>query len=366
MRRLGERLFNSNIMSGLFAPNTGILSVIERLVFLCFMIRYSRLFLRKGVRGTYKQIIGSLFSSVRKLPGAGALIDSAMQQQLVGIEKDLLGNGDSDAHISLPATGMTRDEIFAEALRHSPTSDRKWGGVYHKSAGPLVDLQNAMWGRFNNTNTLYPTVFPAVRKFEAEIVSMVRSMLHGDSGCVGLLSSGGTESILLAVLAYREQGRARGIERPEIICGLSAHPALKKACHYFSVSLKVLPLTAGMQLDPVLVSSRISPSTVAIYANAPSFSHGVVDDIEALGRVAMEHQIGLHVDNCLGGVLLSFLEKAGLFNRRWDFSVPGVTTISTDVHKYGQASKGVSVVCFRDAALRKLTYVPSVDGCEGL
>ena len=136
---------------------------------------------------------------------------------------------------------------------------------------------------------------------------------------------------------------------------------------YFGVKLvkvEIDPVT--LKLMPATVSKYINCNTVCVYASAPTFTHGVVDPVEELGALCVERGLGLHVDNCLGGFLLSFLCKLGMLNRQWDFQVPGVTSISIDLHKYGFCSKGVSVVCFRDPALRRLTYVPSVDGCEGL
>ena len=197
---------------------------------------------------------------------------------------------------------------------------------------------------------------------------MTLSIVHGeDVGAVGLLASGGTESVLLAALAYRELGRTRGISRPQIVCGLSAHPAIYKACIYFGIELIKAPLDpTTRRLTARAVRPLLTSRTVAIYASAPSFSFGVVDEIGELGQLAQRRAIGLHVDNCLGGYLLSFMSSEGLFARKWDFEVPGVTTISVDLHKYGFASKGVSVCAFRHAALRRLTYVPSADGCEGL
>jgi len=146
---------------------------------------------------------------------------------------------------------------------------------------------------------------------------------------------------------------------PEIVCGWSAHPALDKACHYFDVKLVKTDLVQETQeIDVAAVRRALTPNTVCVYATAGTFTHGAVDPIEELGRLCEERGVGLHVDNCLGGFYLSFLQKAGLFTRPFDFQVPGVTTISIDVHKYGFACKGVSVVAFRDNALRRATYHP--------
>jgi len=173
-----------------------------------------------------------------------------------------------------------------------------------------------------------------------------------------LLASGGTESILIAVLAHRNWGRAQGIEDPEVICCRTAHPAIDKACHYFGVRLVKLDQGPSQQLEPSAVRQALSPNTIMVYASAPTFIHGIVDPIEELGPLCKEKGVGLHVDNCLGGIYLSFLQKLGLFKKQFDFRVPGVTSMSVDLHKYGYASKGASVVAFADTELRRASYVP--------
>jgi len=189
---------------------------------------------------------------------------------------------------------------------------------------------------------------------------MIVQMVHGECG---LFTSGGTESILIATLAYREWGRHHGIESPEVICCRTAHPAIDKACHYFGLQLITLDQGASQELEPSAVQRALTRNTVMVYASAPTFPHGIVDPIEELGSLCMQHGVGLHVDNCLGGIYLSFLHKLGVFQKQFDFRVPGVTSMSVDLHKYGYASKGASVVVFRDPELRRLTYVP-VAGLE--
>lgn len=332
-------------------------------------------------RGLIKAIGSTLLSGAGAvLPGnvVGGLVKAAVKKEIEGIEKELLGDGDPDARTRVPEVGLSARDVINSAkaqkeLQKGFADGIKWGGIYHdenKNGGDhLGEVQHTLWKLFNNSNLLYPDVFPGIRKFEAEVTEMVLSMVGGGDGkAVGLLSSGGTESILIAVLAYREKARSMGIAEPEIVCAITAHPALYKACKYFNVKLVKVGVDAstGYQLSPKAAEAHITRSTVAIYASAPTFTHGVMDPVEDLAKLAQRRNVGLHVDNCLGGFLTSYLQKAGLMNKRFDFSVEGVTTMSIDVHKYGFASKGVSVVCFRDPALRQLTYVPSVDGCEGL
>ena len=330
---------------------------------------------REGLVGLYKHVVGGAFAFASAVvPGVASTVAKEVDAVLAGLEKDLHGDGDLHALLEIPRKGWSSDEVERKACalldaEVAKANGKKWAGIYHAGGSELSRLQGRVWSAFVDTNTLYPTVFPSLRKFEAEIVSMTLSIVHGhEVGACGLLASGGSEAILLAALAYREFARVRGMNgKPQIICSLSAHPALLKACHYFGIELiKVAIEPETMQLRAAAVAQHITPRTVAIYASAPSFSHGVVDPIEELGALAVSRNIGLHVDNCLGGYLLSYMQREGLYSAPFDFAVRGVTSMSVDVHKYGCANKGASVACFRDPALRRATYVPSAEGCEGL
>jgi sphinganine-1-phosphate aldolase len=356
-------------------PDAHNLRKLEHIVFLLFcvkLVKVSLSLIRMGPAKAWKQIVGTIFGSLKILPGFDNLLEKGMENELKTIRQGLLGDGDADALFTIPNKGLQQKEISkrlidVKGLAKGFASGKAWGGVYHEESGNLTAIQNEAWSLFNCSNSLYPQTFPGIRKFEAEIVSMTLGIVHGhEHNCVGLLSSGGTESILLAVLAYREQGRKKGITEPEIVCGISAHPALFKGCHYFGVKLVKVGLNSKMEMDVKQVARACNSNTVAIYASAPTFTHGIVDPIEELSDLALRKGVGLHVDNCLGGFLLSYMAKLGIFNQPFDFEVPGVTSMSVDVHKYGYASKGASVVAFRDNELRRGSYVPSVDGCEGL
>jgi len=260
----------------------------------------------------------------------------------------MLGSGDVDAISSIPLKSKSPKSLTnlgskLKATHSGFASGKQWGGVYHLAGSELTDLQAAFWKQFNSTNTLYPGAFPAIRKMEAELIAMTCDLV---GGACGLLSSGGTESILLAVLAYREQGRKRhiSITAPEIICGITAHPALAKACFYFNVKLIKLPVDVKtQQMSVASVKANINKNTLCIYASAPTFPHGVIDPVEQLGSLALSHKIGLHVDNCLGGFLTSYLKKLNLLKgREFDFNVPGVTTMSGE-----RASERASLVTDR-------------------
>jgi hypothetical protein len=273
--------------------------------------------------------------------------------------------------MTLPAVGIDAETVL-ETVKDLHRSDpyespdgKSWGGVYHdhNHHPKLQDLQANVWRDYNASNALYPGSWPSLQKYEAELVRMVIDLLNGDENACGLLASGGTESILMAALGYRELAKQRGIENPEILCGATAHGAIHKACHYFGIKLKVLPIDpVTMQLTASIVAQNLTKETIAIYASAPNFAHGVIDDITGLGILAEQHGVGLHVDNCLGGILLSFMRQNGeLRTKPFDFQIPGVSSMSCDIHKYGYASKGASVVAFRSKELRRLTWYPVVN-----
>lgn len=342
---------------------------------------------QKGLRGMLAHVSKHILAAACSLPYVRSIVDREVGKELAAIEKKMHGNGDSQAMVTLPHEAMSSSEIWhqiqelhaAEASVYVGVA-KKWAGIYHSPDGELVDLQNRVWSLYNCSNTLYEGVFPSVRKFEAELISWVLHLLHADSGSAGstgstssacgLLTSGGTESVLLAALSYRELGLQRGVATPRVLAANTCHPCIVKACHYFGMKLTKIKVDAstGFALTAAAVKRHITSDVVCLYASAPTFPHGVIDHVEDLGRLAESKGIGLHVDNCLGGILLSYLDSQNLTpgHQLWDFRAKGVTSISVDIHKYGNASKGVSVVAFRDQNLRRLTYVPVTDGCEGL
>ncbi|CAE7234241.1 SGPL1 [Symbiodinium sp. CCMP2592] len=331
---------------------------------------------QRGLRGMVALAGREVLRTICSLPYIRGTVRREVAKELKAIEVSIHGKGDPTAVLELPKQGLPHEEILrriqvasaSEAAEYVGVG-KKWAGIYHSPVGELVDLQNKVWGIYNCSNTLYEGVFPSVRKYEAELISWAVRMLNGTRSTCGLLTSGGTESVMLAALCYRELGRSRGIATPRILAANTCHPCIVKACHYFGITLTKIPVdeSTGFALRARRVRRHLTRDVVCIYASAPTFPHGVVDCIEDLGVLAERWGVGLHVDNCLGGVLLSYMDKQGLTEHQaWDFRVPGVSSISVDLHKYGNTSKGVSVVAFRDPALRRLTYVPVTDGCEGL
>ena len=276
----------------------------------------------------------------------------------------------------LPATGRDRGEILAEMRELAEREQDKWrsghasGAVYH-GGGDHIEFLNEVYAVASQTNPLHPELWPSAVKYEAEIVAMTASMLGGgaegvDTVC-GTVSSGGSESILLAMKAYRDQARAeRRITEPEVLVPVSAHAAFDKAAQYFGMTLVPVPLGPDWRADVRAAEKLVTNRTVALVASAPGFPHGVIDPVEELAALAERRGIGCHVDCCLGGFVLPWAERLGYPVPPFDFRLPGVTSMSADTHKFGFAAKGTSVVLYRTSALRRHQYYKNVTWMGGL
>lgn len=260
----------------------------------------------------------------------------------------------------IPQTGLDKDTLLA-SLQDLRTADLDWrsgrtfGFIY--DAGREVEaVGKAAYMAFLTENALDPTAFPSLLRLEREVVRMAAGHLKGGDEVVGNFTSGGTESIMLAVKTAREWARAArpDVTTPEIIAPETAHAAFHKAAYYLGMTVVPTPVDpTTFRADPDAVRAAITPNTVQIVGSAASYAHGVVDPIEELGAIAAEHELLFHVDGCIGGFLLPYLRRLGEPVPPFEFDVPGVTSISMDLHKYAYAPKGASVVLHRDKALRR-------------
>lgn len=256
--------------------------------------------------------------------------------------------------MNLPKEGRDKQEILAEMERYRTGDiDYKKGKIfsliYDHSEEHTAFLKKA-YALFFSENGLNPMAFESLKRFESEVVRMTAGMLHGDSETVGTLTSGGTESCMLAVKTYRDRllKRRPWLRRAELIVPESIHVAFEKGADYFGVRLRKIPLDGNYRADVSKIGRKINRRTAAIVASAPSYPHGLVDPIPEMAQLARERHIPLHVDSCLGGFLLPFVEQLGYPVPQFDFRVPGVTSISADIHKYGFGAKGASVILYRD------------------
>jgi sphinganine-1-phosphate aldolase len=255
---------------------------------------------------------------------------------------------------ALPAQGVAHEELLA-SMHAFRAKDADWHGgrcfslVYHASDEHTAFLKQAH-NLFFEENGLNPMAFKSLKRMEAEVVRMACTLFHGDAQTCGTMTSGGTESLLLAVKTARDRFRAMHplhVGPLEVVLPTTAHVAFDKAGHYFGVKLKHVPVGADHRANVKAMARAISRNTILLVGSAPQYPHGVVDPIEELGALALEHGLPLHVDACVGGFILPFLEKLGRSVPTWDFRVPGVTSISADLHKYGYTAKGASLIVYR-------------------
>jgi sphinganine-1-phosphate aldolase len=275
----------------------------------------------------------------------------------------------------LPDEGLQRSEVLEFMKKFYSLEESKWkdgyvsGTVYH---GDLehIDFQNKVYALMSQTNPIHFDVWPSVLKFEAEIVSMTAKMMNADKTedeIVGTVSSGGTESILLAMKTYRDYMEdKKGITQPEMVLPTTAHVAFDKAGQYFKIKQVRVPVGEDYRADVKAMEAAITDNTVVVVGSAPPFPHGIIDPIEELSEIARKRGIGFHTDACLGGFVLPFAEKLGYPVPPFDFRLPGVTSMSADTHKYGYAAKGSSVVMYRGRDLRHYQYYVGTDWPGGL
>ncbi|HVU67141.1 MAG TPA: aspartate aminotransferase family protein [Ktedonobacteraceae bacterium] len=270
--------------------------------------------------------------------------------------------------MSIPAHGLPPEELFRRLDRYK-AHDVAWRtgkiltGIYDPGRETESVVKEA-YSRFLTENVLYPNLFPSLLQLENEVVRSLAELLRGDADVVGNCTSGGTESIMLAVKAARDKARLDhpAITSPEIVLPHTAHPAFHKAAHYLGLKTVVTPFSLeDYRAEPEAMRQAITPNTILLVASSPCYSHGVVDPIPAIAAIAREHHLLFHVDACVGGIHLSMLRKAGYDVPAFDFSVPGVTSLSVDMHKYGYAPKNVSVILYRNRELRRHAFFASAD-----
>ncbi|MFW9968962.1 MAG: aminotransferase class V-fold PLP-dependent enzyme [Candidatus Odinarchaeota archaeon] len=262
--------------------------------------------------------------------------------------------------IVLPEEGISESDLLneMEEIRKEDINWRDgkvWSLVYHATDEHTEMLKKA-YTMFFSKNALSPLAFPSLKKFETEVISMAIDLFHGDKRCCGSMTSGGTESILMAVKTYRDWAKEKfpNVKEPEMVLPSSAHPAFEKGADYFKVKSIRIPVNKDTHLaDVKLMEDAINKNTVLLVGSACDFPRGVVDPISNLGEVAKNYDIGLHVDACLGGFMLPFVKKLGYEVPDFDFTVPGVTSISADVHKYGYGAKGASTILYRKERIWK-------------
>lgn len=272
----------------------------------------------------------------------------------------------------LPPTGRPHDEILSalDAKREGDAdykNGRTWSLVYWAGDAHHELLREAH-DRLMATNALNPLAFKSLKRMEREVVEMTARMLNAPESAVGTMTSGGTESLLLAVKTYRDRARKKRpwILRPNIVAPETIHVAFDKAAHLFGVRLKLAPVGDDGAVDVDAMRRLVDAQTILLAASAPQYPHGTVDPIPAIAALARKKRLPLHVDACFGGFMLPWLERLGVAMPTWDFRVPGVTSISADIHKYGYGAKGASVIVYRDMDLLRHQFFVTTRWAGGI
>jgi sphinganine-1-phosphate aldolase len=311
---------------------------------------------------------------LRNIPSVNQKIEKEYDEMMADLESSVKPyKGEFASFTKIPETGRPREEILQEMEALHAHEQAIWedgfvsGAVYHGDQ-EHIEFLNKVYAINSQSNPLHADVWPSATKFEAEIVAMTADMLGGAGQDIcGTVSSGGTESIMLAMKTYRDRARQeKGITRPEMVVPVTAHAAFDKASQYFNIKTVHVPVDENFRADVNAARKAITHNTVVIVGSAPSFPHGAIDPIGELSELAREHNIGFHTDACLGGFVLPWAEKLGYPMPPFDFRLPGITSMSADTHKYGYAAKGTSVVLYRGKDLLHYQYYTATDWPGGL
>ncbi|KAF8149467.1 pyridoxal phosphate-dependent transferase [Crassisporium funariophilum] len=349
-------------------------------VLLTHAVRVKRHLRARGITASAKElytwISQQIVHLILRIPSTRKKVAAQMDAAILGMENRLVPKGANvTRHLSLPSEGKSLEWILSEMDKMDTETGNaadSWkqgkisGAVYH-GGDDISNIIIAAYSRYCVSNPLHPDVFPGVRKMEAEIVAMCLKMYRAPEGAAGAMTSGGTESIIMAVKTYRDWARSvKGIKHPEMIVSTTAHAAFDKGAAYLGIKVHTIPINKiTRQIDIAHVKRAINPNTILLVGSCINFPDGNQDDIEALSVLAKKYKLGLHVDCCLGSFIVPFLESAGLSKgdakgryrlSPFDFSVDGVTSISCDTHKYGFAPKGTSVIMYRSMELRRFQY----------
>ncbi|XP_018019009.1 sphingosine-1-phosphate lyase [Hyalella azteca] len=313
------------------------------------------------------------FILVRKIPQVKRQVEEEINKMEKVLSAEMNDSIDNNAYMQeLPKQGWDKKTILKEVQNYGKYGKYNWaagyisGGVYNGNP-ELTQLMTEVYGLSAWTNPLHADVFPGIRKMEAEVVRMCCDLFHGGPQSCGTMTTGGTESIVMACKAYRDRAVHRGIAKPEILAPVTAHAAFDKGAQLLGIRIKHVPIDpVTMRVDIKAMKRMITRNTCMLVGSAPQFPHGVIDPIAEISALGEAWGIPVHVDACLGGFLIPFMEEAGYPLPLFDFRLPGVCSISCDTHKYGFAPKGSSVVLYRHRQYRHHQFFAQPDWPGGI
>lgn len=319
----------------------------------------------------YSRLKRRFFRLARRIPSIREQIDTQIAKINEGFTKEAAQYGQFIT--VLPQNGLRPDQIQQKVDEYLALGRYEWkegflsGGVYYFNPD-LIKLVTEVYGKASYTNPLHVDVFPGICKMEAEVIRMTATLFNGNAKTCGTMTTGGTESIMMACKAYRDYGRdVKGITKPNMVMPVTAHTAFDKSAKYFQIfpkTVKVDPVTR--KVDIKSMERAINSNTVMLVGSAPNYPYGTMDDIEAIAKLGKKYNIPVHVDACLGGFLIIFMRRAGYQVAAFDFSIDGVTSISADTHKYGFAPKGSSVILYSEKKYRHYQYTVTTEWPGGV
>ena len=265
--------------------------------------------------------------------------------------------------MKIPPKGLPREEIF-KILKSYKDEDLDWKsgrvlGYIYDPGQKAHDVINDAYTMYLTENGLDPLSFPSLLRLENEVVAMTAGILDCNHEVVGNFTTGGTESLILALKTARDYSRSvkPHIKQPELVLPITAHASLFKACHYLGVKPVVTRVHGDTyQADVSAMRAAVTDNTILLVGSAPGYAHGVVDPIPQIAALAQEKGLLCHVDACVGGIHLSYMRKLGHYVPDFNMNVPGVTSLSVDLHKYGYAAKGASIILYQNKELRKYQF----------
>lgn len=339
-----------NKIFDLFKKNTYIKELYKKKLFIFKKIVVLYIFLRlyKYFKYNY-QII--LIKILYFIPFTRKKIKKELNKSSLLLENDLDDEYENIKKLQNNSLKVSKVDEIINQMGETPDNKLISGVIYYGNKEHNDKLINIM-KKFSFTNPLHPDMFPKIRNMEVDIINIIKDMYKGGKECCGNVTYGGTESLLLACLTYRDYYKNKGYHYPNIVALESVHPAFDKACHYFNIDLIKVPVDKSGTNTIDIIKRYINRNTILLVGSAPSYAHGIIDPIKEMSDLAYYYKIGFHVDCCMGGFLIPFLKEYNFIN----FKLQGITSISIDTHKYGYSLKGSSVLLFRNFELKKYQH----------
>ncbi|KAF7274077.1 hypothetical protein GWI33_013237 [Rhynchophorus ferrugineus] len=316
----------------------------------------------------------TVFRLARYIPAVRRKVEQELTSINNGFQDDVAKRTSHLEYIvKLPDKGWSKEMILSTLNKNLTLNKETWesgqsSGAVYAHDEVVLDLVAETFKVSSYTNPLHPDLFPGLCKMEAEVIRIVCNLFHGDEESCGSMTSGGTESIMMACKAYRDYAReTRGVRKPEMVVPVTAHSAFDKSCLYLGIRMRHIPIDPNTcQVNLKAMKAAINRNTIMLVGSAPNYPYGTIDDISEISKLGLRYNIPVHVDSCLGGLLTVFMNQAGYPPPVTDFRLPGVTSISADTHKYGFAPKGTSVVLYREAKFRHHQYTVTTDWLGGV